>query len=556
MKFRTGNCTTSITAIAWCALSSIPLAAAAEPSVVETTVLGPFAGVQAPLHPDNITPHRIAFHGTDLGFTYEHNGQLQILFGDTSASPDGEPIEASSGRRLEDSFGSIDLEKWNNPAEFSGTNMPLIKLGQNPGSTEMAAIDPGHAMEGFKTPVGGFSNGEDEYGVFYTYKPEGCRSDADCSNGAQCDLGLGYIGPRYTDDAGITWGCLDGSRPECISATMNDADGNPIEPSGFCNDRTSTIWADTLMGRISSLSVKLLIGKRDRATPKKYHTGHLWQTNKFMNPSFRTVQAWEPPATAEAGFQPDFAPATKASKHSKVFVWGRPHFIGVNATGRMLGQYFAYVDLPSGETLEWRPQYFTGVDEDGRPRFSPNENEAAPLDLDSAKDGIQAGDHYDVVDQVSIAWVPQLSKWLMFYGGGMINRPLEPLLVNCGILEIFTGPECTQVKIGNGAFRMRSADYPWGPWTPPQDLIAAGDPAVAEGQYGPGGMLRHPDCSDPNCAPTTARPGEREDEYGFFYSANIIEQWTRPAGGGVDIIWNASTWDPYRVILLRTRINP
>ena len=23
-----------------------------------------------------------------------------------------------------------------------------------------------------------------------------------------------------------------------------------------------------------------------------------------------------------------------------------------------------------------------------------------------------------------------------------------------------------------------------------------------------------------------------------------------------DVIWNASTWDPYRVILLRTRIDP
>jgi hypothetical protein len=43
-------------------------------------------------------------------------------------------------------------------------------------------------------------------------------------------------------------------------------------------------------------------------------------------------------------------------------------------------------------------------------------------------------------------------------------------------------------------------------------------------------------------------------EHGFFYSANIIEQWTRPVNGGVDIFWNASTWDPYRVVLLRTRI--
>lgn len=537
-----------------CALLSWPCQASAEPRAVETTVLGPWVGVEAPLHPDNAGPPRIRFHGTDLGFTYEHRGQLQVLFGDTSATPDGDPIEAETGRRLEDAFGSVDLGQWNDPKAFSRENMPLVRLGQNPGSAETAAIDPGHALEGFKTPVGGFSNGTDEYGVFFTYKPEGCRSDTDCSNGGQCDLELGYTGPPYTDDEGITWACPDGSNPECNAATMRDGEGKPIEPSGFCNDRSSTIWADTPMGRIGSLSVKLLIGKRDADVPKKYRTGHIWHTNKFMNPSFRTVRAYEAPADAPAGFVPDFRPATGPSEHAKVFVWGRPHFVGVNAKGRTLGAYFAYLDLPSGETIEWKPRYFAGVDGSGQPRFSPDERDAVPLDQDSTTAGIQPAAQYDVVNQVSVAWVPALSRWLMFYGGGLINRPLEPLLQNCGVLEIFTGPECTEVVIGNGAFRMRTSANPWGPWTPPQDLIAAGDPARPAGQYGPGGMLRHPACTDPDCAPTTALSDQRKEEYGFFYSANIIEQWTRPAAGGVDVIWNASTWDPYRVILLRTRI--
>lgn len=529
---------------------------AAEPNAVETTVIGPWVGIQAPLHPDNVNPHRIRYYGTDLGFTYEHDGRLQVLFGDTSATPDGDPIEAESGDRLEDSFGTVDLDRWNDPHSFHRKNMPLIRLGQNPGSAEAAAIDPGHAMEGFKTPVGGFSNGTDEYGVFFTYKPEGCRVDGDCSNGARCDLGLGYVGPPYTDDAGITWACLDGSSPQCNAATMIDIGGKPVEPSGFCSDRTSTIRADTPMGRISSVSVKLLIGKRDREVPKRYHTGAIWQTSKFMNPSFRTVRAYEPPGKAPRGFAADFRPAAGRSAHAKVFVWGRPHFVGVNATGRTLGAYFAYVDLPSGESIEWKPQYFAGLDDGGRPFFSPDERAAVPLDQDSTTAGVQPAARYDVVDQVSVAWVPQLSRWLMFYGGGMIDRPLEPLLRNCGVLEVFTGPECSQVEIGNGAFRMRSSLHPWGPWTPPQDLIEAGDPARPEGQYGPGGMLRHPGCTDPGCAPTTARGEERKDEYGFFYGANIIEQWTREAGGGVEVIWNASTWDPYRVILLRTRIEP
>jgi hypothetical protein len=542
---------TFVAAVA-CVAALSPRLLVAEPAVVETRVIGPFAGIEAPLHPDNLAPHRIEFFGTDLGFTYEHDGQLQIIFGDTSGTPAGDPIEASTGRRLEDSFGSIDLAKWNSPERFTKENMPLIRLGQNPDSAEAAAIDPGHALEGFKTPVGGFSNGSDEFGAFFTYKPQGCRSDDDCENGAQCDVELGYIGPPYTDDEGITWGCVEGTSELCIAATMTGEKGAPIEASGFCTDRTSTIWANTPMGRVGALSLKMLIGKRDRDTPKKYHTVHVWHSNKFMNPTFRTVNAYDPEQSAAA----DFAPAKAGAKQARVFVWGRPHFVGVNAAGRELGQYFAYVDMPSGDTPEWQPRYFAGLEPDGQPRFSANERDAVPLDLDSTQDGVQVADRYDVVNQVSIAWVPELAKWLMFYGGGMIDRPLDPPFDTCGVLEIFTGPECRLVDVGNGAFRMRTADNPWGPWTPPQDLIAAGDPSVPLGQYGPGGMLRHPDCAGEGCAPRTSTGEEQEKEYGFFYSANIIEQWTRPAGDGVDVIWNASTWDPYRVILLRTRIEP
>lgn len=242
--------------------------------------------------------------------------------------------------------------------------------------------------------------------------------------------------------------------------------------------------------------------------------------------------------------------------HSKVFIWGQPHFVGVGAKGRYVGQYFAFVALPGEKPIEWRPMYFAGLDDQGQPRFSPREADAVPLDQDVSQPGVQQNNQYDIVDQVSVAWVPQLAKWIGFYGGGMITRPLEPAFPNCGVLELFTGPECKLVEIGNGAIRMRSADHPWGPWTLSQDLIEAGDLAVPEGQYGPGGMLYHPKCSGPDCAPHSTRPELVDVEYGWFYAANIIEQWIRPAGNGVDIIWNASTWDPYRVILLRTHIEP
>jgi hypothetical protein len=178
------------------------------------------------------------------------------------------------------------------------------------------------------------------------------------------------------------------------------------------------------------------------------------------------------------------------------------------------------------------------------------------VDLDSQRAGVQAAEVHDLVNQVTVSWVEPLGKWVMFYGGGMIKLP-TPILPNCGVLELFARDECKDVVIGNGAIRMRTADDPWGPWSPPQDVLVAGDPdkSPPEHQYAPGGMLRHPDCKGEACAPHTNWDGVNPREYGFLYGANIIEQWTRPAGAGVDILWNASTWDPYRVILLRTRID-
>jgi len=532
------------------------LPAQAEPTATETTVIGPLTGAQAALHPDNIEPVPVAYMGTDLGWSYEHQGQLQFLFGDTAADNAETPIEASTGSTFDDSFGSIDLARWNQPESFTRDNMPLLKLGQNPGTSEVAAIDPGKPMELFKTPVGGFSNGSDEFGVFFTYKPMGCRNDGDCRNGASCDTGLGYYGPRYTDPAEITWACIEGSSEACIADTMQDDAGNPVAGSGFCVDRSSTVYSNTPLGRRAALSVELLIGRRDHQTPKRYHTEWVWQTSKFMNPAFRTVQAFEPPGSEPEGFVPDLGPATAPGAHSKLFVWGRPHFVGVRAKGRYVGQYFAYLALPGDAAQEWQPMYFSGLDGNGQPRFSPREADAVPLDQDSTTPGVQPQNVYDIIDQTSVAWVPQLSRWIEFYGGGMIIRPLPPYLPTCGVLELFTGPECTLVEIGNGALRMRTAPQPWGPWTPPQDLIEAGDPTVPTGQYGPGGMLYQPKCQGPTCAPHSTRPELAEVEYGWFYAANIIEQWTRASGNGVDIIWNASTWDPYRVILLRTHIEP
>lgn len=166
------------------------------PTVASTVYLGSFSGDEAALHPDNIAPHAIAYYGTDLGYSYRHGTQLQFLFGDSWATEAYAPIEASTGARFDDAFGTVDLREWPDASRIAPGRLPPIRLGQNPGTTEAAAIDPGHAMDLGKTPMAGFSNGTREFGVFNLTKPQACSKNADCSNGLACDTTLGYFGSR------------------------------------------------------------------------------------------------------------------------------------------------------------------------------------------------------------------------------------------------------------------------------------------------------------------------------------------------------------------------
>ena len=52
-------------------------APARAPRATATEILGPFTGIGATLHPDNVTPHPVDYYGTDLGFSYVHGGRLQ-----------------------------------------------------------------------------------------------------------------------------------------------------------------------------------------------------------------------------------------------------------------------------------------------------------------------------------------------------------------------------------------------------------------------------------------------------------------------------------------------
>jgi hypothetical protein len=454
----------------------------------------------------------------------------------------------------DDASGFLDLDEFpdGDAAERAceeGTGPAL--LFDTRGETVTASTDPDFLMDALKTPVAGFSNGSRQFALFYLAKPKGCVANADCDNGLECDPGLGFMLEEYFDERDITVFCADGTLG-CLQNTMIDSSGMPVQNSGFCVDPTSSVATNDTGGRIASTAITLRMTVRDEANRSRF-IGRDWLTTRFSNPAATTVDRFTPSDALDRDYRP--ADGVAPGKE-RVFVWGRPRFAGVGARSRDLALYFAYADMPQADgsnEFSWSPRYFTHVDPGtGAPRFSSNERDAAPLDL-SGGSGDPHEEH-DLVQQMSIRWIEPLDRWVMFYGGGASR--LGPNDLRCPIIESLIGPLCdSEIVYGNGAVRMRTAKDPWGPWSPPVDVLVPGDPAAgpAPGSlYAPGGILHHPDCEGATCAPRTDY--YPATEYGVLYAANIIDTWTEERAGAVDLYWNVSTWNPYGVSLVRTRL--
>jgi len=92
-------------------------------------------------------------------------------------------------------------------------------------------------------------------------------------------------------------------------------------------------------------------------------------------------------------------------------------------------------------------EYFTGLDEDGEPQFSPSESDAIPLFTDTD------GPHFTPTPctaQKGVEWNPYIRRWVMIY-------------------------DCTdQTPLNLPGIYMRTAQRPWGPWSAPQTIFNAG----------------------------------------------------------------------------------
>jgi hypothetical protein len=523
------------------------------------TLLGSLAG---PFYTPAPGQEALPFFGTDLGVSFTHGSEIRILFGDTWLDEVGTPLTVSH----DDCQGTISLGDfpdgdavdaflnalpasaqgpvWSRPAptlrldEASDGTLAPIELFR--GGAQDQLVDFGLA----KAVVAGFSDNRDgAFAIFRRDVAVACAPTAagipTCDEGFVCDTEMGFCSNTT------------GEYPQpCVLGTTRCGIGTCVVSSGggLCQDRTSSMYkAGDEDGRLESVVIEHELGNADLDAPARYATVP-WRTNKFTNPIAKPVSDFDPDRADPD--DNDYALPTSASDRQMLLIWGRPHSVGTKAAGRDARLYFAYSEMPERSDagpVGFNPQYLSALDDDGRPSFSTNPADAIALDLSG--DPLPENERYDIVDRTAITYVPSLERWVMFYGGDFAPA----------VLSVFVGPNFDLVeRAPTGAIHARFARHPWGPWSAPQPVLEAGDPAAEPlaALYASGGILHHSRCVGADCAPGAPAWIFIAAPDGFLYAPNIFDAFTevREDGEAVDVYWNVSTWNPYQVMFLRTRL--
>jgi hypothetical protein len=148
-------------------------------------------------------------------------------------------------------------------------------------------------------------------------------------------------------------------------------------------------------------------------------------------------------------------------------------------------------------------RYFSGADDDGRPRWSDKEGNAVFLF------------RHDVVGEHSLAYCPTVERYVMLYNS------VKPR----GIV-------------------MRSAPQPWGPWSEIEIIFNPWrDKGYGAFMHEAGWFRASEDkLSDPG------RVGTSGGEYGPY----VMARYTTGDADGCRIYYTMSTWNPYQVVVMQS----
>ncbi len=488
------------------------------------------------------------------------------------------------------------------------TTWPRIRLYAAAGDKE--PLDMGL----LRTPVAVFGDGKNVFSIFIRSDPAYCKGSNECPAGMQCTSDAGYHGKslgtcdqpmKATPDAAPNF-CRDAS--DCGSLLKC----NPTKDQGVCV-ATDPFVVKTRSGPVSpdwyrddprrGMAQVMYVGERlSPERPSDYSVVARFRTNRFVDVTARTVAHFEPDHPEHNDYRPGF---------DAVLVFGRPAFFATGGAQSLPFLFYQKLDALGGDPakIDFHPHFFAGYDARGGPRWSDDERDAAPIYGGAAKvhDENDAGmrvewaePEFDYVGQMSVSYLAPFGRWVMFYGGDipafMIADPKTGKAYNA-----------THLERSPGAIHFRTARHPWGQRTsdaPDDERWTSAEPVLKRRTAAPflacgdGGEKELPGClenGDPHNVfdllgtlgrlSTHSTPGKFLDvtgdclggqvalaaqdsmsgnSVGRLYAPNIIDEWTidvtdqvgylRAGERAVDVFWNVSTWNPYRVALMKTEL--
>lgn len=465
-----------------------------------------------------------------------------------------------------------------------------------------------------RTPAAAFSDGEHMFSIYYRHEPAYCARSAECPQEMQCsteraqqDTPLGQCAAliKLSDDAApdycrSTDDCLGGAackpleRGVCLAqkpfSMVLPGVANSIVPTWYRDDPRRAI------ARTMYIAAALFPDK-----PSDYATVARFATNRFQNIAVRGVAHFDPDHPEKNDYRPGY--------HT-LLVWGRASFSEYG--GAQALPFLLYIPLAElrtePEAMRWQPRYFAGLDAQDKPTWSQHEADAQPI-YGTAASLVQASNgnaekiawrepEFDYVEWGSVSYVAALKRWVMLYGGDL------PAFL---VLDPKTGRtrDPVNLQFAKGAIHMRSAAHPWGRshqattggWSSAEPILTRTMLAhyLACGAHGEEGLQGCEKEGDPHSPldlaatlaglATHTSPGKFADiasscvmgefAYGVqnalsgdlvgrLYAPNIIDEWTedltpperaKTGPHSVEIYWNVSTWNPYQVVLVKSRID-
>ena len=179
-----------------------------------------------------------------------------------------------------------------------------------------------------------------------------------------------------------------------------------------------------------------------------------------------------------------------------LLLWGSGYY-------RRSDPYLAYLPLNAVNDAK-ALRYFAGTDGSGTPRWSTHESAAVSLFSQPC------------LGELSVAWNSYLHKWLMLYN-------------------------CTQPR----GINFRTADSPWGPWSPTQVLFNP----WTDGGYC---HFMHVSYESQHCD-SVSDPGQ-EDVWGGEYGPYMLPAFFTGSRNATTLYFTMSTWNPYEVMLMKSTL--